>query len=68
MSEAKTENVDRDNRAAKDQVFLLLNRLLLQETAGHRRSKALCYEDILMTIVGTSVLASGDFGDEPRAQ
>ncbi|KAK2051231.1 FluG domain-containing protein [Colletotrichum caudatum] len=45
------ENVDRDEELPKDKNSLLVNRLLLQETAERGRPKALCYEDVLMMIV-----------------
>ncbi|KAK1973409.1 FluG domain-containing protein [Colletotrichum cereale] len=45
------ENVGHDNLLPKDGESLPLGRLLLQETAGRGRPKALCYEDILMMIV-----------------
>ncbi|KAK1657061.1 FluG domain-containing protein [Colletotrichum godetiae] len=45
------ENVDEDDQPPQDEDSLLLDRLLLQETAGRGRPKALCYEDILMMIV-----------------
>ncbi|KAK2777398.1 FluG domain-containing protein [Colletotrichum kahawae] len=46
-----TENVDYDDQPPQDKDSLLLDRLLIQETAGRGRPKALCYEDILMMIV-----------------
>ncbi|KAL4404040.1 FluG domain-containing protein [Colletotrichum abscissum] len=45
------ENVDYDDQPSQDKDSLLLDRLLIQETAGRGRPKALCYEDILMMIV-----------------
>ncbi|KAK0367771.1 FluG domain-containing protein [Colletotrichum limetticola] len=40
-----------DEVGAEDEGSLLLNGLLLQETVGRGRPKALCYEDILLMIV-----------------
>ncbi|KZL63688.1 FluG domain-containing protein [Colletotrichum tofieldiae] len=54
-SERKTSQEDEDfadhDKAAKDDRSLLLDELLLQETVGRGRPKALCYEDIQMMIV-----------------
>lgn len=42
---------DNDSAEATDEVSVKVNNLLLQEPTNRNRPKALCYEDILFTIV-----------------
>ncbi|KAK3371955.1 FluG domain-containing protein [Podospora didyma] len=50
-AEAQSDNEGTEDNVATDEDMKVVETLLLQETVGRDRQKALCYEDILMMIV-----------------